>query len=233
MSLDDPAVVRREYASERGLTGRIAAYRYAEGPDAQRLALDAVAEVSPRRVLEVGCGTGVLAELIAREVGAEVVALDQSERMVELTRARGIEAHVGDAADLPFIDGAFDCAVAAWMLYHVIDVPCALAELARVLRPEGRLVAVTNSVEHLRELADLLGVVRPAYPFSAENGEELLRVAFAHVERRDAYGYLVFPNRAKAQAYVDASIVWQGGSLPPFDGPLRVSRAPTVFVADR
>src|SRR5262249_26806624 len=67
-------------------------------------------------------------------------------------RARGIDARVGDVQDLPFDEGEFDVAVAAWMLYHVPDLDRGLAELARVLKPEGVLVAVTNSVEHLQEL---------------------------------------------------------------------------------
>jgi len=78
--------------------------------------------------------------------------------MVELTRKRGIDARLGNVQGLPFEDGEFDCAVAAWMLYHVSDIDRALGELARVLRPDGHLVAVTNSREHLRELKDLLGI---------------------------------------------------------------------------
>jgi ubiquinone/menaquinone biosynthesis C-methylase UbiE len=105
LSLNDPTVVDAEYATERGLSRRIAAYRFAAGPDARQVALGAVAEATPTRVLEVGCGTGELAERIAGELGAEVVALDQSARMVELTRGRGIDARVGDVQELPFADG--------------------------------------------------------------------------------------------------------------------------------
>jgi SAM-dependent methyltransferase len=187
----------------------------------------------PRRVLEVGCGQGWLAERVQRELGCAVVALDQSEHMVELTRARGIEAHVGDVRALRFDDGAFDCVVAAWMLYHVPDVDRALAEIARVLRPGGRLVAVTNSRLHLGELAERLGVERVEYSFSCENGAAALRRHFARIERRNAFGRLVFPSRAEAQAYVDSSIAWRGLHLPGFEGELHVRRAPCVFAADK
>ena len=88
-------------------------------------------DVAPQSVLEVGCGEGELAERVQRELGAEVVALDQSERMVELTRRRGVDARVGDVQDLPFPDECFDVAVAAWMLYHVPDLDRGLGELAR------------------------------------------------------------------------------------------------------
>jgi hypothetical protein len=54
------------------------------------------------------------------------------------------------------------------------------------------------------------------------------------VERRDAYGWIAFPDRNAAQSYVDASAqVLGGGRLPEFEGPLRVRRAPVVFVADK
>src|SRR5207302_1229526 len=118
---------------------------------------------------------GIPGQPIVEETGAELVALDQSERMVELSRARGVDARVGDVQALPFPDGTFDCAVAAWMLYHVPDLDRGLAELARVLRPGGRLVAVTNSDRSLPELWGPFGerAVR-IHGFAAEDGEELL-----------------------------------------------------------
>ena len=234
MRLDDPSSVREEYATEVGLAGRKAAYRFAEGPDARQVAFEAVAEVAPRRILEVGCGEGELAERFVRELGCEVVASDQSERMVELTRARGVDARVADVQALPFDDAAFDCALAAWMLYHVPDVDRALAELARVLRPGGRLVAVTNSSEHLGELHDVLEKERAPVTFGGDDGGELLRGHFSSVERRDAYGWIAFPDRNAAQSYVDASAQqFDGARLPELEEPLRVRRAPVVFVADK
>src|SRR5207249_11662847 len=116
--LDDPEVVRRDYPDASRLSARIAAQQLGTGPDPRQVAFEAVAEAKPRRVLEVGPGRGELAERIRNELGPEIVAVDQSERMVELTRKRGIGSIVGDVQDLPFPDGVFDVAVAAWMLYH-------------------------------------------------------------------------------------------------------------------
>jgi SAM-dependent methyltransferase len=234
MRLDDPDVVHQEYATERGLAARKAAYRFAEGPDARQVAFEAVAEASPARVLEAGCGEGEFAERLVRELEGEVVAIDQSKRMVELTRARGVDGRLGDVQALPFADGEFDCAVAAWMLYHVPDLDRALSELARVVRADGRLVAVTNAPEHLRELWELVGNEPGPNGFNGDNGDRLLRRHFASVERREAYGWVAFPDRDTAQRYVEASVVLAGGrQLPEFEGPLRVRRAPVVFVADK
>jgi SAM-dependent methyltransferase len=230
--LDDPEVVRQEYASERSLAARKAAYRNTEGPDPREVAFQAVAEVAPRRILEVGCGEGELSERMQRELEADVVAVDQSERMVELTRARSVDARVGDVQSLPFDDGEFDCAVAAWMLYHVPDLDRALGELARVLRPGGRLVAVTNAPEHLLELRRLLGLEEWRFSFNADEAQADLARHFARVERRDAYGWVTFPDFEAAQGHVEVMISIDG-RLPRFDGPLRARRLPAIFVADK
>jgi len=128
--LNDPELARAEYADESRFAARAAVWERTTGPDAQGVALDSVRAIGPRRILEVGPGRGELAERIRVEVGAVVVAVDQSERMVGLTRARGVDALVGDVQQLPFAV-SFDCAVAAWKLYHVDDLDRGLAELAR------------------------------------------------------------------------------------------------------
>ena len=186
--LNDPVHVRRQYEDEDNLRARKAVYDAVDGPDPRGIAVAAVSEVRHDRVLEVGCGEGELSERLAIELGAEVVALDQSPRMVELASARGIDASIGDVQRLPFADGSFDVAVAAWMLYHVPDLDRALGELARVLVRGGRLVAVTNRATHLQEMFRLVGVDRWELPFGAENGEEFLARHFARVELRDGPG---------------------------------------------
>src|SRR5688500_5127540 len=76
----DPHHVREQYASEANVAARASLYEETTGPFAGDVALAAVAEVSPQRFLEVGCGTGWFAARVQRELGAEVVAIDQSER---------------------------------------------------------------------------------------------------------------------------------------------------------
>jgi ubiquinone/menaquinone biosynthesis C-methylase UbiE len=188
--LDDKTHVREQYATEDRLRARKSAYESAEGDDPREFAFDAIAEVRPRRVLEVGGGEGELAERVVAELEAELLAIDQSERMVEIQCSKGIQASVGDVQELPFGDNEFDVAVAAWMLFHVPDLDRAVAELARVLKPTGRLVAVTTSREHFRDLWRLAGAERPMlhFNFRSENGEEILGRHFKHVERREARG---------------------------------------------
>jgi ubiquinone/menaquinone biosynthesis C-methylase UbiE len=236
MRLDDPDLVRRQYATEDGLAvRRDSQRRYLEGTNAFDVAFAAVERANPGRVLEVGCGMGEFAERVARERRAEVVATDLSPRMVELTAARGLDARVADAQDLPFEDGEFACAVANWMLYHVPDLDRALGELRRVLRPGGTLVATTIGAEHMADVWRLVGFGVPLREFSRESGEALLRRHFARVERRDVDATLVFPDEAAVHRYVEstvfASVVPR--PLPAVGGALRSRTRTTVFVAQR
>ena len=235
MTLDDPALVREQYASEQGLEARRAIYADVEGPDAREVALAAVAERAPRRVLEVGCGPGELAERIGRELGAQVVAVDTSERMVTLARSRGVRALVGDVQELPFEDGSFDCALAAWMLYHVPDLDRGLGELARVLRRDGRLVAVTNAADHLAELWGLVGAEPWALSFARENGEALLGKHFGRVERRDVDARVVLRDAAAVRRYLASSIRGAAyvDAVPDLDEPLAAGSRVSVFVAEK
>ena len=235
--LDDPEVVRDEYADESRFAVRAAAWKNATGPSATAMVFDAVAQVAPGDVLEVGCGRGELAQQVQTELGARVVAIDQSERMVELTRKRGVDARVGDVQELSLEAASFDCAIAAWMLYHVPDVDRGISELGRVLRPRGRLVAATNSRENLTELWGQFGerAARPQYGFSAEDGEAQLLRHFARVERREAGGTVTFPDWEAANTYIASSVTRQAlaGKLPRFDGPLVCTRLVTIFVATK
>jgi SAM-dependent methyltransferase len=235
MSVDETAFVREQYATEDRLRARKSAYENAEGDDPRQFAVEAVADARPRRVLEVGGGEGELAERFQNELGVEVVGIDQSERMVELQRSKGIDARLGDVQELPFADGEFDVAVAAWMLYHVPDLDRGLAELARVLAPGGTLVAVTNAVDHLEELWDLAqrATSMGRFTFRSENGEEVLRRHFARVGRRDAHGWLTMDDAAVRRFAGSWDALAPLVTMPPLGEPLRVRRHSTVFVAEK
>lgn len=103
------------------------------------------------RVLDIGSGAGLLAHEVAAEVGAvgSVVGIDPSESMLALARRRRapdgaaeIRFVAGDACALPFADGSFDAVVATQVYEYVQDMPAALGEAFRVLRPGGRLLVL-------------------------------------------------------------------------------------------
>lgn len=235
--LDDPVLVAEEYADDARLRRRSAAFTgAATTEDARTPLVAALLEVHPRRVLEVGCGWGELAQWVARETGAEVVPTDLSPRMVELAREQGLDARVADVQQLPFGDESFDAAVAAWMLYHVPELDRGLSELARVLRPGGRIVVATNSAFHLQELRELVGSGPSPSTFTRENGEALLRRHFTYVRREDIDGRLSFATREDVEDYIRASISMSPftGNLPAsIDEPFVARRGTSVFVADK
>ena len=112
-------------------------------PEMLRLAGD----VSGRRVLDAGCGSGPLsAALLDR--GAVVTGFDVSAAMVELARQRlgeGADLQVADlTALLPFADAEFDDVVSSLVLHYLEDWAVPLAELRRVLKPGGRLIVSVN-----------------------------------------------------------------------------------------
>ena len=96
------------------------------------------------RVLDVACGTGNAA-LVAQQAGARVTGLDGSPRLVGVARERVPEGEfvVGDAAAMPFDDAAFDAAVSVFGVIFARPAETAVAELARVVRPGGRIAITT------------------------------------------------------------------------------------------
>jgi ubiquinone/menaquinone biosynthesis C-methylase UbiE len=100
-----------------------------------------------RRVLEVGCGTGMLAAELSERVAARVWAVDPEPAMVELAQTRLPTVRKGRAEALPFKDGWFERVVLRQVIQHV-DRAEALPELARVLEPGGRLVVATFARSH-------------------------------------------------------------------------------------
>ena len=109
------------------------------------------------RVLDVGCGAGTsYARPIAERV-ASYQGVDASATAVELARSAGLDATViDDAASLPFPDDDFDLAISIEVFEHLFEPHRAAAEIRRVLRPGGRLVASTPNSLYWRLRLDLL-----------------------------------------------------------------------------
>lgn len=238
MKINHPATVCQQYVSEDRLEIRRSVWRGdAEGRQPQDIAaasIAAVATTSPTfiKILEVGCGTGEFATRLRLEnPGAILIATDQSARMVEVTRERGVDAEVADVMDLPFDDASFDVVVAMWMLYHAPDLSGALAEVRRVLRPDGLFVAVTNGDQHAADLLRDAGGTRHLTQFSTENGRESLDAHFSRVGQSDMATRGIFPDHASAKAYLATFDPGLADALPMFDGEREYAGAVTIFTA--
>lgn len=168
-ALNDPDyLLDKQYRDASNLNARIALHRSfsTNKGDLHHWIFDHLLAAlgSDARILEVGCGPADLwhTNIDRLPPGWRVTLTDFSPGMVASASA-ALAGHddqfvvrQADVQILPFEDGAFDAAVANYMLYHVPDRPRAIAELARVLVSGGRLFAATNGERHMREMDDLL-----------------------------------------------------------------------------
>ena len=106
---------------------------------------------SGARVLEAGCGTGLILKEVA-PLAKAAVGLDLSTGMLHKARARGLDVVHGSVTDLPFADAQFDLAYSFKVLAHVERIERAMAELARVVRPGGHVIAEFYNPWSLRGL---------------------------------------------------------------------------------
>ena len=146
------------------------------------------------RVLECGCGTGSFWSNPELPRSLSLTLTDLSAGMVDAAtngaRANGfrrVDGQETDVQSLPYADESFDIVVANHMLYHVPDPDRAIAELARVMRADGVVVAATNGYGHMREINDALAEVfgdhrEQLYEvFGIDSGEARLRESFSSV----------------------------------------------------
>jgi ubiquinone/menaquinone biosynthesis C-methylase UbiE len=125
------------------------------------LEMDAVAELARgKRVLEAGCGTGLVLSQLTRIAG-EAHGFDLSQGMVEKARARGLSVALGSVTNVPFQDASFDFVCSFKVLAHVPDIERALSELARVTRPGGMLALEFYNPRSLRYLAKRIAGPQP------------------------------------------------------------------------
>lgn len=125
------------------------------GDDWAEVADRALRALGPsRRLLDAGCGTGRFAVYAVERLGGRVWGVDVSAAMLEQARTRPGAGRVGwrraSVERLPFRAAWFD-AVHAHLVMHLVDRPAAIAEVARVLQPGGRIVVGTFAVEHFAE----------------------------------------------------------------------------------
>lgn len=224
---DRQALRERAYADERALETRRSIYQY------RRPYLDLVAEViaqvsdaPPGLAIDVGCGSGVYTKALRAKRGDHaVLALDLSNGMIA---AAGQPGTVADAERLPLRDNSCAIAMALHMLYHVPDPGAAVAELARVCFPGGRVVLAGNAADDKAEFNAVWDTACAEVPGAAERFRtddlltladmaDLARCHFQSVTMVDFVGETVVPDSAPVVAWLESTRALRGVDDPTFD----------------
>jgi ubiquinone/menaquinone biosynthesis C-methylase UbiE len=213
------------------------------------------------RVLELGCGPCALWRENAERIppGWQLVLSDFSPGMLDEARrnlsalARPVQLECVDAQAIPFGDASCDAVFANHMLYHVPDRDQALAEIRRVLKPDGCLYAATNGEQHLREITQLVQTALPdidtaqvfvhVSEFTLENGAAQLARHFSDVSMLPYQDALRVTEAEPLLAYILSSPV-KSFNLTQVNrlrdllakqiaehGPIHISKAAGVFKA--
>ena len=112
-----------------------------------RLVLEHLGDLTGKRVADVGCGKGRFARIVLeRNPKASVVALDLAEAMLARVPA-GVHRLAASMTALPLATASCDGAYATESLEHAVDIPLAVSELARIVKPGGRIVVIDKNIE--------------------------------------------------------------------------------------
>lgn len=214
---DRETLTGRAYRDGGPLSARQAIYQWQRPRvDLHGVIIGELADVTGL-VADVGCGNGVyVTRLREQRPDLSVVGMDLSHGMRPDV--------VADVQQLPVADACLDAALALHMLYHVPDIPRAIGELRRTVRPGGVLLAAANGDGHTDELKDLrdraiveLGG-RPQEQvnrrFGLENGAELLGRSFDRVELHTLRAVAEVPEAAAITAYIDSMRAMVEPQLP-------------------
>jgi SAM-dependent methyltransferase len=208
-------------------------YAYAEAPAKGRPRTAAVPWDGTQVVADIGCGNGfdlrpLVTEGRCRHAIGVYLSAGMLRTLADLRGSGRLSLIQADAQRLPLSDGSADVALAMHMLYHVPDIPAAVAELRRVTRPGGMVLASTNSVRTLTEIFDLLDAAvarqlgrpvgaRPVLSFTTETGAGLLGGQFRDVSLLQYDLPLAFPGPEPVTAYLDSirepTVLEVGGAL--------------------
>lgn len=218
------------YATEEHLAVRMRTHELYSFPkiDYPRWVVDTITWRGDEWVLDVGAGPGTYRELVQERAPSGLyVAGDLSWGMIRRVSETGTPALNLDVQQLPFASGVFDVVLANHMLYHVPDVARALGEMKRVLKPDGMLLAATNSASTMPELdtlarraCTLLGYPRQEFiphhqAFTLENGPAQVARFFRAVARYDLPSAFHFPSVEPVLEYINSLKAIRAPQLPP------------------
>jgi SAM-dependent methyltransferase len=227
--MTDPKM-SEQYKTDENLRIRIETHqRYTVGPPLEP-AIDRALDLSGEEsILDIGTGPGDFPQRIRRSGHrGRIVGIDASQGMIDKARSigAGVQFLQADAQSLPFSDNRFDVVTARHMLYHVADIPRALREAHRVLRPHGRFLAVTNAQNNFAEyrqalreaaeelkdqIADVLRIVVPASNvFNERTGPALMEEVFASVSVNFVEAALRFETTEPPLRYFDSCRTMKG-----------------------
>ncbi|MCE7981066.1 MAG: class I SAM-dependent methyltransferase [Caldilinea sp. CFX5] len=246
---NEAQVVQEQYRNSANLDARIRLHQlFSTNPYRWlRWVFDQIAAPAETLILEVGCGPASLWVENSDRIpaGWQITLTDQSPGMIAQAQqnlaatAHPFQFAQMDAQALDFADGAFDAVIANHMLYHVPDLPRALSEIRRVLKPGGRLYAATNGKMHMAELRTLIQSFDPALDymataapperfFSLENGAAHLTPWFADLALRHYEDRLAVTEVAALVDYVFSMMTFTGAR---YDNPATARAAFTAHAA--
>ena len=222
--MSDAEVLARQYADDHNLRARQRLWdisRTEPDFDFNQWSVELLGAGPGKVVLDTGCGNGRPLAML-RDTGCDAIGLDLSFGMAQ--QAGHPAVATGDVQRLPFATAAFDAVAAFMMLYHVPDQAAAAAELRRVLKPGGVLVATTASADNQAELRSIVEQavgggwtwLRPsAASFHLDGASEVLATAFESIEVVRAPTRRVFVTDADAMAdYIASSADHFSRTLP-------------------
>ncbi|MEU0809649.1 class I SAM-dependent methyltransferase [Streptomyces sp. NPDC005970] len=230
----DAAVADREllaqsaYSDGRHLSARQSLYRWQQPRyDLPGIVAEELADTRGT-VVDIGCGNGKFVSRLHKDrPDLRVVGMDVSEGILADVEKPVL---VADAQALPLAEGTADAVLAPHMLYHVRDVPAAVQELARVLRPRGVVIASTNSSMDKQEMdqlwkraaGDVLGIpegpmrVSLSSRFTLEAAPDLLGTAFSDIRMRKLPGTIEVTDPAPVVAHLASYEAWAEQCGVPF-----------------
>ena len=260
----DADYLKKEYRTATNLNARIRLHqRFSLNPYGWlRWVFDQFDLPAQCRILELGCGPGSLwmenLDRIPEE--CDIMLTDFSTGMLEqihqdLVGHGGFRFQILDAQNtpLPFEDGTFGAVIANHMLYYITDKPALLAEIQRVLRPDGRFYASTIGERHLAELVDLITLFDAKLaawgavtnPFTLENGAELIARHFPEVSLKRYEDGLAVTEVEPLLAYIMSSRMelederipelkkFLEGEMNRSGGILRITKDSGIFIASK